>query len=201
MSIQFQKVEKLKIIAQALCRSNRIKHILGVEKLIVKLADVYNLDKTSCRMMALGHDLFRDIDGRILLNMANSFNYTFNKLEAEKPVLLHGKLAALYLKRVFNINDEIFKAVFWHVSGHPDLSNSAKALLIADMAEENRTFPEASLIRKNAFDNLEKTYAAVIRLKMSWALKSNQFILPETVNTWNRLLLGGVLIGNYKNSQ
>ncbi|OAA31220.1 hypothetical protein AT15_06905 [Kosmotoga arenicorallina S304] len=190
MSIQCQKITKLQTIARAICSDYRIKHILGVEKFIVRLARFYKLDEQSCRIMAWGHDLFRDLDGKVLLNMASSLGYDFSELEAKSPILLHGKLAALYMKRVFNIEGEVFKGIFWHASGYPELPECAKALIVADIAEESRRFPEAISIRENAFNDLEKTYVAVIRLKMNWALNNNLFVLPETVDTWNRYCMG-----------
>lgn len=201
LTIHYREIDKVSKIAKELCTTNRIKHIEGVANFIQKLASIHSLDQKSCMMLAWGHDLFRDFNEEGLFKLAEAFNYRPNALERDNPILLHGKIAALYLRKIFCIDDDIFQSIYWHVSGHPDLPVIGKALLIADMAEENRDFPEVNIIRRSAFCDLEKTFITVIRLKMIWALRNNLYILPETVTAWNRLLVGGVTDGYHKDSE
>ncbi|MGC9383651.1 MAG: bis(5'-nucleosyl)-tetraphosphatase (symmetrical) YqeK [Kosmotogaceae bacterium] len=163
----------------------RLQHILGTSELANTLSIIYGTNSNYAKMASLGHDLFRDIEPYRLLLMFRGYGKKENKFERKKPVLLHGKVAALYLKKRFDIHEDILGAIYWHVTGHKKLSKIGKILMIADIAEKNRPFSVSREIRKIAFEDLDRAYKMTLSSKIEWALKDNSFLLPEIVETWN----------------
>lgn len=187
-------INDLELLAEKNCSRRRYEHIKSVERLAVKLAKIHGLEENSLRLAAIGHDVFREFSASALLKLAREVEFTPSPVERSNPILLHGKLAALYIRDRYLLPDDAFEAIYWHVSGHPDLGSTGIVLMICDMAEETRTFPEATIIREFATKDLEKSYLNVIRLKIEWAVKTRKMIVPETISTWNNVL-GGISCG------
>jgi predicted HD superfamily hydrolase involved in NAD metabolism len=168
----------------------------GVERLAKEISVVHNSDPFKAALAALSHDLFRDADGDELMRKAVSYGIEPSDIERNFPILLHGKVAACFLNEEFGLQGDVFEAVYWHVSGIPGMCMLGKILMIADNSEESRSFPEALQIRVAAEADLEKSFVDVIRLKITWAVKSGSLLLPETVWTWNELLGGANHVSN-----
>jgi predicted HD superfamily hydrolase involved in NAD metabolism len=182
--------------AEETCSPERLEHISGVERLAKRLSVVHNSDPFKAALAALSHDLFRDADGDELMRKAVSYGIEPSDIERNFPILLHGKVAACFLNEEFGLQGDVFEAVYWHVSGIPGMCMLGKILMIADISEESRSFPEALQIRVAAEADLEKSFVDVIRLKITWAVKSGSLLLPETVWTWNELLGGANHVSN-----
>lgn len=175
----------LKNLLKKIVSKRRLQHILGTSELASSLSITYRIDSNNAKMASLGHDLFRDIEPYRLLLMFRGYGEKENKFERKEPILLHGKVAALYLKKRFDIHEDILDAIYWHVTGHRKLSKIGKILMIADIAEKNRPFSVSKEIRKVAFEDLDRAYEMTLSSKIEWALKDNSFLLPEIVETWN----------------
>lgn len=101
-----------------------------------KLGEIYGADLNKIELAALSHDLFRDVPPRKLLKMARAYGLKISELERTHPVLLHGKVAAEFLKRRFNVEDEeVLNAVAYHTSGHVSFGTVGQILFIADSLE------------------------------------------------------------------
>ncbi|MFW6122024.1 MAG: bis(5'-nucleosyl)-tetraphosphatase (symmetrical) YqeK [Petrotogales bacterium] len=168
----------------------RLEHIEGTSRLAESLSAIYCTDVNKTKIASLGHDLFRDIEPGRLLLIFRGYGKKENVFECKKPVLLHGKVAALYLKRQIDIDEEVFNAIYWHVTGHKELSIVGKILMISDIGEENRSFSISKIIRNIAYKNLEEAYKLTLRSKIEWALNEDTFLLPKIVETWNHIIGG-----------
>ena len=120
----------------------------------------------------------------------------FNAINTN-PILLHGKVAAEFVKRRFKINDsDILTGIAFHTSGYKDLGIYGKVLFLADSLEETRTYPNVNKLRELAFKDIEVAYFEVLRNKIIYALSRDLLILPESVESWNNLIMkkkGGVI--------
>jgi len=182
--------------ARRMCSKERLKHVFGVERLARKLSRIHGVDSSKAGLVAVSHDIFRDRDEDELIRLSVFFGIETTEIERTAPVLLHGKIAACYLREEHGIEGDIFQALYWHVSGIPGMTLLGKILMISDIGEEGRSFPEALQIRKAAELDLEKSFADVIRLKIAWAVTTGSLLLPETVWTWNELLGGANHVSN-----
>ncbi len=197
MNIEYDTLtEVVRDEARKMCSEERLKHVFGVERLARKLSRIHGVNSSKAGLVAVSHDIFRDRDEDELIRLSIFFGIETTEIERTAPVLLHGKIAACYLREKHGIEGDIFQALFWHVSGTPGMTLLGKILMISDIGEEGRTFPEALQIRKAAELDLEKSFADVIRLKIAWAVTTGSLLLPETVWTWNELLGGANHVSN-----
>ncbi len=180
--------DRVKDICHTLCTPARIEHMLGVESLARKLVPRTEVPDETIRLLSWGHDMFRDLSGSRLLAMARHYGIDVNETEETYPTLLHGKVAANYLVFCYDIDDEVRKAIHWHVTGSTEMGELGELLLIADMGEEGRPFEAASRIRLKAFVDKKKTVLDVLRSKMLWSLRENRPLQSEIVLCWNNYL-------------
>lgn len=175
-----------------LVSKERLEHVYGVVDFCERLAKRYQLENDKLRTMALAHDLFRDVDEKRLKRIALSYGIELNNLLEKKPILLHGFISAEYLKRRFKVDDEdVILGVAYHTSGHPDFGTYSKALILADSLEFTRLFDRVNQLRELAFYDIDMAFREVIKNKIVYALNFNLYVLPHTLETWNKLVEEG----------
>ncbi|HBU00761.1 MAG: Metal dependent phosphohydrolase [Thermotoga petrophila] len=187
---------ELESIMERLLSRKRINHVRSVVEFSRKLGEMYGADLNKIELAALSHDLFRDVPPRKLLKMAWAYGLKISELERTHPVLLHGKVAAEFLKRRFNVEDEeVLNAVAYHTSGHVSFGTVGQILFIADSLEFTRDFPGVNELRRIAFRNLEEGFFQVLKNKIFYAVGKNYLLIPETVELWNSILMkrGGLI--------
>ncbi|ABR30102.1 metal-dependent phosphohydrolase [Thermosipho melanesiensis] len=192
-----KKLDKIKKIVDLFVGKDRMKHIVGTAKFAETLAKVHGLDTTVAQFLGYAHDLFRDFSEDRLVRMANVFGLKVTPEDREFPILLHGKLAAEYVRLKFNISDDdILDAIRYHTSGFKDFGVYGKLLFLADSLEETRNYPNVSYLREIAFKDLDMAFFEVMKNKLIYALSRNLLILNESIECWNYLIRkrkGGLL--------
>ncbi len=182
-------VEKIIHFARFMMGRERLMHAILVRDFALKLSHVHGLDPFKMELMALSHDLFRDVPPHKLLKIAKVWNIEVEDVELKNPVLLHGKVAAEFLKRRFDYDDEkVLLAIAYHTSGHPALDLHGKALVISDTLSMDRNFDGLEDLRKIAFKDLEMAFKEVLRNRINYAIKTDRFLLPKSVQTWNTIV-------------
>ncbi|KAF2962477.1 bis(5'-nucleosyl)-tetraphosphatase (symmetrical) YqeK [Fervidobacterium sp. 2310opik-2] len=177
---------------ELLVLEERKPHIYGVVEFCEKLARRYGLDNEKLKTMALSHDLFRDVEGEKLKKIASLYGIELSEIVLKKPILLHGFVASEYLKRRFGVNDyDVLLGVGYHTSGHPEFGVYGKALALADSLEFTRIYDGVNKFRELAFYDMELAYREVIRNKIIYAVNFNLYVLPYTVETWNKIVEEG----------
>jgi len=184
---QNDKILKIKELAKEYNSPKRFTHIENVYHLSINLAEKYKASIEDVSIAAYGHDLMRGINDDEYLKYCEFYGYTPTNIEIKRPILLHGKVSAMFLKNKFNVSQSTYNAIYWHVSGHINLDIVGKIIVISDFCEIGRKHKEASVFRKEAFDDLEKTYIKVIKSKIEWALKKDRPLIPEAVEVWNSI--------------
>ncbi|ODN31162.1 bis(5'-nucleosyl)-tetraphosphatase (symmetrical) YqeK [Fervidobacterium thailandense] len=189
-------IPELEELVRRLVLPERFNHIRGVLEFSLALSKVHSLDPIRLQVMALAHDLFRDLPADKLIRMARAYSLRVPELYRKHPILLHGPLASTFLTRRFKIRDrEILLGVKYHTSGHPKLGPYGKVLVISDSVEFGRDYESVEELRRLAFTSLELAYSEVIRNKIIYAVKNDLLLLPETLKTWNSMME----VGRYEN--
>jgi len=116
-------IKKLNKTLPLLVKEKRLKHIYSVNSYAINLAKIFKLNTLKVSIASLAHDLFRDLSPDLQLKIAENYNIKVTNEEKKHPILLHGKNAAFYMKRKYNISNDIFNAIYYHTSGSPKLSN------------------------------------------------------------------------------
>ncbi len=184
-------IKDLKKLVNVLVSPDRLEHVKGVVDFCMRLSKRYNLDPEKLTIMALSHDLFRDLEPRRLKNMAIGYGIEITELLEKKPILLHGFIATEFLKRKYGINDyDMLLGVGYHTSGHPDFGVYSKALALADSLELSRIYEKVNQLREIAFYDIDIAFIEVIRNKITYAVNKNLYLLPQTIETWNKIVEG-----------
>lgn len=179
----------LQRVIEHLVTSERLKHIRNCERFSLMLAKRYGVDRLACRTAALAHDMFRDLSLSQLLLLSEIYGVELNDVERKNPVLLHGKLAAIYLRKRLGIEDRsVLNAVTYHTSGSLELDTLGKIVFLADSLEFSRAYDKVETLRKLSFRDLNTAVFEVLKNKMIYALKRNLLLLPESVKMWNSMI-------------
>lgn len=108
----------------------------------------FSLDPGLGYLAGIAHDLGKPLDDGMQLRMAEKYGGGLSSLEKEKPALLHGRTAAVFLRDFFGVNDEeVLQAVALHTLGGDDMGPLAKVVFVADRLEVAREKVDPGLRR------------------------------------------------------
>lgn len=116
----------------------RAGHCRRTAALASRLARRFGLDRGRAYLAGLAHDLARELPEEELLRLSAEDGAPLESWETERPVLLHGRAAAVLLGPGFD--QEIREAVADHVTGRPGMSALARLVYVADFLEPGRGF-------------------------------------------------------------
>lgn len=147
---------RLKTLLARNLSQDRYLHILSTMATSVELAKIHGLDEERAEIAALAHDVFRELKAWQLLKLAKFYDYKPLDVEQNSPVLLHGPMAAYYLKEKWQVLDsEVLQAVEFHTTGCPGLKPLGQVLFIADAVEPRRDYELREYFWQQAKMNLD----------------------------------------------
>lgn len=170
---------------------NMLSHIDRVVTLAGIFGEKYGLNVSEIKLAAQGHDLFRTLSKEELLCKAQDLGLNIHPVELNSPVLLHGPLAAIELKKRFGIDDlQVLEAIKWHTTGHPEFSLESWAMFIADKVEPMKVEKNSDLqiVLDIANESLEKAALTYIDIRINQALDLGLQLHPMSISTRNALL-------------
>lgn len=165
----------------------RFEHSIGVEYTAACLAFVHGADLEKARLAGLLHDCAKGIPTKEKLEKAKKHGLSINQFEMSNPDLLHAKLGAYYAKVKYNVTDEdILNSIASHTTGRPNMSLLEKIIFVSDYIEPNRKpIVELDLIRKEAFEDIDKCVIHILKNTLNYLEKSNVQIDVMTQKTYD----------------
>ena len=118
----------------------RFLHSVRTAEMAVDLCGRFGLPKEAGCEAGIAHDMARELPADTVKAIAREDGLPLLDEELQRPVLLHGRAAAVMLQR--NWGEErksVLDAVRWHTQGHPNMGELAEIVYIADYIEEGRT--------------------------------------------------------------
>lgn len=148
-------LEQLRPVALSYLKHQRIPHVLGTEQEAIRLALRYGADVHKARVAALLHDCTKKLleDGQLAL--CEKYGIGLDDIERHALKLLHSKTGAAVARDVFGVDDEIYTAIYWHTTGHADMTKLEKIIYLADYIEPNRAFPGLDELRRASYESLD----------------------------------------------
>jgi predicted HD superfamily hydrolase involved in NAD metabolism len=147
----------------------RYTHTLRVADTVERLAELHRLDPKKARLAALLHDSAREVGKEELLRVADEEGIAMSELERERPILLHGPVAAELARKDLGVEDEeVLEAVRAHTTGEPGMGSLALALYVADKIEPDRDQPGVEGLRKLALEDLCKAAMTALEDSISY---------------------------------
>ncbi|MBI0576419.1 bis(5'-nucleosyl)-tetraphosphatase (symmetrical) YqeK [Neobacillus cucumis] len=182
-----ERNEALKVVKEQLT-DHRYQHTLGVMETAIILAKQVGADEKKAELAAIFHDYakFRPKEEMREIILTQGFPQDLLEYNAE---LWHAPAGAYLVEKEAGITDtEVLTAIRYHTSGRIGMSLLEKVIYLADYIEPGRHFPGVEEVREMAKENLDKALIKSIQNTISFLLKKNQPIYPETFQTYNDLV-------------
>ena len=155
----------LRPVALSYLKHKRIPHVLGTEQEAVRLAERYGADVRKAQVAALLHDCTKKLDMEQQLALCRRYGIRLDELEQKALKLLHAKTGAAIARDVFGVDDEIYRAIWWHTTGHANMTLLEKIIYLADYIEPSRDFPGVDKLRSVCYKDLDE--GLLLGLEMS----------------------------------
>lgn len=147
-------------------KESRYKHSLGVEKMAVKLAGIYGADADKAGFAGRYHDIAKCFDQEAMDDCIR--RYSLDEGLIGNPALAHSKVGAAILEHEFGVNDEdILNAVKYHTTARKDMSLLEQITFVADVVEENRTYPDLKYYQDLAASDLDQCTLEILEYTIS----------------------------------
>lgn len=155
-------------------------HTYAVAMEAVALSKHYGEDEGKAEQAALFHDFYRGLKDETLniyvrqLGLDSRYQNNSN--------LAHGKIAAIIMKRDYNIEDQdMINAVSYHTTGRAGMSKLEKILYLADAIEPNRSYPGVEDLRKLAYEDLDKACLMSLNHVIDYVTAQGLYLDEDTI--------------------
>ena len=148
-------LRELRPIALSYLKNKRIPHVLGTEQEAIRLAERYGADVEKARVAALLHDCTKKLNMEEQLELCGRYGIQLDELEQKALKLLHAKTGAAIARDVFGVDDAVYWAIYWHTTGHPNMTKLEKIIYLADYIEPSRDFPGVDDLRRAVHADLD----------------------------------------------
>ena len=149
-------LSQLRPVALSYLKHKRIPHVLGTEQEAIRLAERYGADIEKARVAALLHDCTKKLEMEEQLALCRKYGIELDELEQKALKLLHAKTGAAIARDIYGVDDEIYSAIWWHTTGHADMTLLEKIIYLADYIEPSRDFPGVEVLRKCVYEDLDR---------------------------------------------
>lgn len=169
----------------------RFTHSLGVAKKAIELAKIYGVQEEIAKKVGIAHDIAKEMTDEEMIEYAKANNIRIDEIETVKPSLLHGKIGADIAAKKFGFTQNMINAIKWHTTGRENMSMLEKIIYVADKTEENRKGTRFNLekSRELSTQNIDETLIFLMNEFITYNVKNEWLIHPETIKARNDLLL------------
>ena len=161
---------------------------VGRDLVVTTGADVERID-----FALAAHDLYRAAPAEDLLAAAAGFSMAPDAVERAAPWLLHGPVAALWVRNEAGVGDRsILDAIAHHTTFAPDMDDVAMVVFLADKLDPMKVeqMPERAGVRDLAFAGRAwEATAAFLKTEVTGLIGRGELIHPRAVEALNWLVL------------
>lgn len=177
MNIHSIDKDKILNIVKQNTGKSRFEHTLRVADLAIKLAIHYGVDVDKAWLAAILHDLEKNIS--LEENDMLVKKYGLDEKYLGNKNLSHSKLAAVVSRDKLGIDDaDVLNAIAFHTTGRANMSMLEKIIFVADTCEEGRTYKEAAMLRKQAFEDIDGVCIFILEFLQD-SIESKGLVLDE----------------------
>lgn len=162
----------------------RYWHSVSVAITAVNLADTYGADKDNCLVAGILHDYCKCLSIDKMLSMCEKYGVNLSEEDKNADGCIHGFLAAKVCKEKFDINDEVYNAIYYHTCGRPNMTILEKIIYISDFIEPLRRFRDrVEEVRVLAYKDIDKAIVLSAEMGLNFLKRTNKFIHSNTQKT------------------
>lgn len=182
--------EQFRMIIRSRLSDYRYHHSLCVADEARRLAQRYGADPAKAYTAGLLHDIMKDTDGKIQLQILKDFAILLTDVERAVPQLWHAVSGAAFVEHILELTDaEILTAIRYHTTGRAGMSLLERVLFVADFTSADREYPDVAEMRRRAEESLESAMLYGISYTVRELLERGNPIHPDTVAAYNEIVL------------
>ncbi|EQC68315.1 Hydrolase (HAD superfamily), YqeK [Streptococcus sp. HSISB1] len=179
-----ERAELLDKVA-AVMSEKRFKHVLGVEKSAIELAECYGYDTEKAGLAGLIHDYAKELSDQEFLDLIDKYNLD-PELKKWGNNVWHGMVGIYKIQEDLGVTDkEILRSIETHTVGSGEMSLLDKIIYVADYIEPGRRFPLVEEARVIAKESLDKAVAYETVHTVEHLAHQAFPIFPQTIETYN----------------
>ncbi len=169
----------------------RFKHTEAVVKRAIEYADIYNEDKQKVKLVAISHDIAKELSDEEIQKYMIDYNIQLDNIEKLNSNLIHAKIGAHICKNKYGFTEDMVNAIMYHTTGRENMSMLEKIIYLADATEENRTHCSSQYVNIIK-DNINIGMIELTKWVINKLLKNGELIHINTIKCYN------YYIGNFK---
>ncbi|MCI9016241.1 MAG: HD domain-containing protein [Clostridia bacterium] len=181
--------EKIKEEVKQILSKKRYIHTIGVVKRIEELAKIYNEDIQKAKLVAISHDIAKEMSKEQIDEYIQKNNIKIDKIEEKEKGLLHAKIGADICVKKYAFTKEMEESILYHTTGNIKMNNLAKILYLADKTEENRTYAELQEAIQISNENLDEGILYITGKTINKSIKDKKLIHPDTIDLINEIII------------
>ncbi len=134
-----QLIERIRKYAKSALKEKRFEHSVRVAETAAFMCGLFGYDKNIGYLAGLSHDICKNMEDSEILSLASEDGNCISEIEKTKPSLLHGRAAAVLLRKKFSVQaPDVIQAVANHTLGGAGMGTLAKIIYVADKIEPGR---------------------------------------------------------------
>ncbi len=178
-------IEAAKALAKRTLSQRRYEHTLNVRRLAVRLAKIHHVDVEKAALAALLHDIAKEMPKDQMLQLFSENAIISGNIAQRLFPVWHGHAAAILARTQYGVDDEeILSAIRCHTTGRSGMTPLDKVIYLADMASEERSYPEAEQLRARAEKNLDAAVLDGLGMTIAWNKQQGKQLDPETLEAY-----------------
>lgn len=132
-------IDKIDAYVRSHVSDSRYEHSVRTAQTAQRMCCIYGLSPRIGYLAGISHDMCKSMSDKKLISLSKKDGMPFLEVEIKRPSLLHGRAAAVLLKKKFHMKDEnVIEAVASHTFGRKGMNDLAKILFAADKVEPGR---------------------------------------------------------------
>lgn len=178
-------IEAAKALAKRTLSQRRYEHTLNVRRLAVRLAKIHHVDVEKAALAALLHDIAKEMPKDQMLQLFSENAIIAGNIAQRLFPVWHGHAAAIIARTQYGVDDEeILSAIRCHTTGRSGMTPLDKVIYLADMASEERSYPEAERLRAHAAKDLDAAVLEGLGMTIAWNKQQGKQLDPETLEAY-----------------
>ncbi len=190
MKVKTMKLENIQKDLKNVLSGKRFHHSEGVARTAFHLAEKYGANPDKAFLAGWVHDCAKEFSLQEMQQIARENRLSADSILLSSRALLHGPVGSILAEEKYGIHDEEIKsAIYYHTTGHADMSLLEKIIFLADYIEPSRDFPGVEKLRQLAEKDLDRALLAAYDSTIAHLLDQGAYIYDLTFIGRNDLIL------------
>ncbi len=163
----------------------RFKHSEGVVERAIEYAKVYGVDEEKVKLVAISHDIAKEIPQEEMLDYAQKIGVKLDEIEKKNLLLVHAKIGAKICEDKYGFSRDMVDAISYHTTGKANMSILEKIIYLADATEKNRQYAEKDEAVKLIKSDINDGMIYILKWTINDLIKKDKKIHFDTINAYN----------------